>query len=79
MVPLHFRVRGKLAKRGVGTGKILVLKAFMIAESFANGSRSWQSAQSILLSLGGPWTPSRDGGEGGQGSKNPYFYSGLWP
>src|SRR5216684_4399419 len=28
--------------------------------------------------LTGPWTPWRDSGEGGQGSKNPYFYSGLW-
>jgi hypothetical protein len=51
--PLHFRVCGKLAKRGLGSREPLVFKAFMSAEYFANPRRGWQSGQVIQLSLGG--------------------------
>ncbi len=36
LVPLHFRVSGKLAKRGLPNREPFVFKAFMSAEYFAN-------------------------------------------
>ncbi len=56
-VPMHFRVRGKLAKTGLRSRKALVFEAFMCGEYFANPPQGWQSSQAIRLSSGRPLDP----------------------